>query len=129
MASLVHSPVPTLPMFLYGSASDPPSLLHDLSSKSVTPIGITKPCENPPNTVLYIPSEPGSDPSSSDYPLLDSSGSSDNEYYKQRPRAKEKTNKRRSKTRFSDPIKKCVKITAKLIKSAYKSKVIKFKLY
>ena len=35
---------------------------------------------------------------------------------------------RRSKTRFDKTIKKCAKLTVKKITSAYKSKVIKFKL-
>ena len=39
-----------------------------------------------------------------------------------------KTKKRQIKIRFDDPIKKCAKLTAKLITAAYKSKVIKFKL-
>ena len=36
--------------------------------------------------------------------------------------------KRRSKTRFRDPIKKCAKLTDDLITDAYRSNVIRFKL-
>ena len=38
-------------------------------------------------------------------------------------------NKCRSITRFDEPIKKCAKLTAKLLTAAYKSKVVKLKLY
>ena len=41
---------------------------------------------------------------------------------------KNNNNKRRSKTDFNDPIKKCASLTAKLITAAYKSNVIKFEL-
>ena len=88
LASPVHSLVPASPILLYGSTSDPPSPLHDTSAESVTPERNTKPHKNPPNLVPYVPDEPNSDPSLSDYSFSDSSDSSENEYYKQRQRAK-----------------------------------------
>ena len=83
------------------------------------------PCKNPPNTVPYIPADPDSDPSFSDYSLSESSESSDNEYYKWIRGAKKDKNKLWSKTRSDDPIKKCVNITAKILIAAYKSNFVK----
>ena len=78
----VHYPVPASQIFLYGSASDPLSLLHDSSSEIVTPKVIPNQCSNPPNPLPYIPADPDSDPSFSDSSLSNSSDSSENEYYK-----------------------------------------------
>ena len=41
---------------------------------------------------------------------------------------KNNKNKRRSKTRFYDPIKKCAKLTTKLLTAALKPKVVDFKM-
>ena len=84
---------------------------------------------NPPNMVPNVPVDPYSDPSLSYYSLPYSSDSPDDKYYKQRRRTKKDKNKYRSKTHFDHPIKNCTKLTSKLLKSTYKSKFIKFKLY
>ena len=94
----------------------------------MTTKGNPNPRNNPTNTVQYVPANPDSDPSFSDYSLSESYDSSDEEYYKGRQRAKKDKNTLWRKTRFYDPIKNCVKLTDKLFKSVYKSKVIKFKL-
>ena len=80
----MHSPVHDLRIFNYDIVSDPPSPLHDSSPEIVTARVNTKPRKNPPNPVPYVPIDPNSDPSLSDSSLLDSSDSSDDEYYKQR---------------------------------------------
>ena len=82
LASPVHSPVQASPIFTHGIASDPMSPSHDSSAESVTPKLIYKPGDNPPNLVLYVPSDPDSYPILSYYSLSESSNSSDNEYYK-----------------------------------------------
>ena len=66
LVSPVHSLVHTSPIFLRGIASDPPSLLHYLSAESVTPKGIPKPHDKPPNMVPYVPTRQDSDPILSD---------------------------------------------------------------
>ena len=109
-------------------ASDPPLPPHDLSAEIVTPIVNPKPCKIPPNLVPNVPADPDSDPSLSDFSSLESSDSSDEKYYKQRWRAKKDRNKRRSKTRFDQPINKCANLTYKILTTAYKLKVIRFKL-
>ena len=128
---MVHTPppVPASPIFTYGRASDPPSLSHDSPEESVTPKVNPKPFDNSLNTVPNLPEDPDSDPSSSDSSLPDLSDSSYDKYYKQRRRAKKYKNKHQSKTRFDEPIKKCANLTDKLHTAAYKSKVIKLKLY
>ena len=127
LASPVHYPVHASRRFTYGSASDPPSPPYDSSAESVTPRGNPKPFHNPPNTVLNIPDNPYSDPSLSYHYLSESSDSSDNEYYKQIPHAKNDKNKCQSKTHFDKPIKKCANITARILTDSYKSNVIWFK--
>ena len=118
MASPLHSLVQTLPIFNYGSASEPPSPPHDSLSEIMTPKLNPNPRNNPPNTVLNVPDDPNSDPSSSYSSSSESYDSSDENYYKQIRRVKENKNKLRSKTRFDDPIKKCAKLTAKLLTDA-----------
>ena len=113
---------------MYESARDPTLPSHDSSAESVTPKGIPNPCNNPTNPLPYVPDDLDSDPSLSDSSSSDSSDSSDGDYYNQRQLAKKDKNKRQSKMRFGDPIKKYVKLTNKLPTSAYKSKVVKFKL-
>ena len=80
------------------------------------------------NPVPNLTADPDSDPSLSDSYLSESSESLDDEYYKQRRRTKKDINKFRSKMCFNDPIKKCAKLTTKVLTSEYKSKVIDFKL-
>ena len=75
---------------------------------------------NPPNRVPNVLYDPDLEPSLSDSSLSNSSDSSDDEYYKQRRQAKKEKNKRRSKTCFDDPIKKCANLTAKIPTSTYK---------
>ena len=79
--------------------------MHDPSAEIATPKRNPKPRNNPPNIVSYEPADPDSDPSLSDFSLSDSSDSLDDDYYKQRRRAKNYKNKRRSKMSFDDPIK------------------------
>ena len=71
-----------LSIFTYGSASEPPSPLNELSAESVIPKKLNpKTHKNPPNPVLYVPADPDPDSSLSD----SSSGlsdSSDDDYYK-----------------------------------------------
>ena len=102
----VHSLVPASPIFFYGSASNPSSLLYDSSAEIVTPKVIPKLPNKPPNPVLYLIAEPDSDPSSSDYSLSESSDSSGGKDYRILRCAKKDKNKCCSKTCFNDPIKK-----------------------
>ena len=104
--SLVHSfhlypPVPAQQTFTY-STSDPPSPSHDSSAESVTTKVNLTPHNNPHNPVPNVPADPGSDPSSSDFTLSDSSKSSDDEYYKQRQCTKKNINNRQSKKHFNN---------------------------
>ena len=117
---LVHTPhpIPTSPIVTYGVASDPPSPPHDSSSETVTPKVNPKPRENTPNLVSY--------PCLSYSSLLDSSDSSDNEYYKQRWHTKKDKNKCRSKIRFNEPIKKYANLTAKILTAVYRWNIFKF---
>ena len=75
------------------------------------------PRDNPHNMVPWLPTDPDSDPSSSDFSSSKSSDSLDDEYYKQRQRTENNNNKCHSKSCFNDPIKKSVKITAKVLMS------------
>ena len=77
------------------------------------------PYNNPPNPVTYQSADPDLDPSSSDSSFSESSDSPDDEYYKRIWRAKNDKNKRQSGARFDDPIKKCVKLTYKLLTTEY----------
>ena len=52
LASLVHSPVHSSPIFLYGSKVETLSPLHDSSTESVKNKGNPKPHKNTPNMVL-----------------------------------------------------------------------------
>ena len=72
----------------------------------MTPQGINKPHDKPPNPVLYVPADPDSDQIFSYYSLSESSDSSDDKYNKRRQHKKKDKKKRRSKTHFNDPIKK-----------------------
>ena len=130
LVHLVHTPflVPASPIFNYVTASDPQSPSHDSLAESVTQKVNPTPRNNNHNLVPNVPDDPDSDPSLSDSSLLGSSYSSDDKYHQIRLRAKKNKNKRQSKTRFSEPIKKCPKLTAKLLTNAYKPKVVNFKL-
>ena len=66
MASPVYSLVHASPIFTYGSESDPPLPPNETFSEIVAPKGNNKPCNNPPNSVLNVPSDPDADPSFSD---------------------------------------------------------------
>ena len=88
LASPVHSLIHTSSMFTCGSSSDPQSSPHDSSAESVTPKVNPKPHYKLPNKVLYVPDDSYLEPSLSYYSLPDPSNSSDDEYYKQRQRAK-----------------------------------------
>ena len=114
--------------FAYGKVRDPPSPSHDSSAESVTPKGNPMTRNNPPNPVPNVPVDPDSDQISSDSYLSDSSESSENKYFKQIRCTKNNKNKCRSKKHFKYPIKNCARFTAKLLTSAYKSNVVKFKL-
>ena len=72
----------------------------------------------------YLPEDPDSDPNSSDSSLSDS-GSSGDSNYKHRKRENKKKQWKRKK---QDPIKLCPNLTANLLTTAYKSKVLRFKL-
>ena len=114
--------------FTYGTkfpSYPPPPSNGQSSPSSITPTGNYTPRNNPPKPVPHVPIEPDSDPSFPDYSSLDSSDSSDSGYSKQRRRTRKK---RWSKMHNNDPIKKCAKLTYKLLKSAYNSKVERFKL-
>ena len=115
-------------IFTYGTASDPLSQSHYQSSESNLPKGNPTPFNNPPNPVPDMPAYLDSDPSQSDSSLSGSSHSPNDNNYKRRQCANNNKNKLRNKTCFHDPIKKCANLKAKVIISAYKSKVIKFKL-
>ena len=67
LTSPVYSPVHASPIFTYGSASNPSSPSYYSSEEVVTPKGNPKPCNNPPNTLLYVPAYLDSDPSFSYY--------------------------------------------------------------
>ena len=71
----------------------------------------------------YIPEDPNSDPNLSDS-LSSDSDSSDNIRYKLRRKDKRK---KYLKHRKQDSIKLCPKLTEKLLTTAYKLKVLKFK--
>ena len=94
----------------------------------MTPKVNPTPRSNPHNLVPNVPYDTDSDTSSSDSSLLDSSDSSDDKYYEQIRRAENDKNNFQSKTNFHDTIKKCAKLTSKLLIYAYKSKVVQFKL-
>ena len=83
---LVHTPylVPFPPIFTYGTSSDPRSPSPDSSPESVTPKGNLTSCNNPPNLVPNVPSDPDSDSDLLYSSSSNSSDSSDDEYYKQR---------------------------------------------
>ena len=70
-----------------------------------------------------VPSEPDSDPSSSDSLSLDSSQSSALDILNNDDTRK----KHQSKKRFNDPINKCARLTANLLKYAYNLTATKFK--
>ena len=72
----------------------------------------------------YVLEDPDSDPNLSDS-LLSNYDASDNSNYKRRRREKKKNYRKRKK---QDPIKLCAKLTAKLLTTEYKLKVLKFKL-
>ena len=72
----------------------------------------------------YVPEDPDSDPNFSNSSLSDSVPSAGSNYKRRRL---DKRNKNR-KCNKQDPIKLCAKLTVKLLKTAYKSKVLKFKL-
>ena len=90
------------------------------------PRGNPKPNDNPPNKVLNVPVD--SDPIVLDSSSSYSSDSSNDEYHKRRRHAKNNKNKLWSKTRFNKPIRKCTKITSKLLTAEYKSELVKLKL-
>ena len=69
LALLVHFPVHTSTIFIYGIASDPLSPSHESSSENLTHKGNPKPCNNPTDPLPYIPDDPDSDPSLSDSSL------------------------------------------------------------
>ena len=114
---LVHTPphVPYSSILLYERESDPPSPSHLSSPESVKLKVNPMLRNNPPNPVPKIPADPDQDPSLSDSSLSDSSDSSDEEYYKQKQRANKDKTKCRIKTNFDEPIKKCAKLTTKLL--------------
>ena len=111
-------PVPAPRIFTYGTASDLQSPPYYSSVESVTLKGNPTPHNKPHNLVPNVPFEPEPYPSFSDSSLSDSSDSSDGKYYKQRQLAKKNKEKQQNKTRFHGPIKKCTKLTAKLLTSA-----------
>ena len=64
--------------------NDPPSLSYgQLFPEIITPTQHYTPHNNPPKLLTYLPIDPDSDPSSSDYSSLDSSDSSVSKYSKQ----------------------------------------------
>ena len=83
LALPVNSPVHASPIFTYLGASDPPSLSHNSLAEILSPKVNPKPRNNPPNTVLYVPSDLDSNPGLSDYSSSESSDLSDGEYFKQ----------------------------------------------
>ena len=126
MELLVYSPVYASWIFTYGSASEPQSPPNESLEDSVTHRVNPKPHNYPTNPVLNVPSNPDLHPSLSYYPSSESSFSPDCEYYKRIQRAKKYKKKHRIKTCFDEPIKKCVKFTAKLPTTVYKSNIIRF---
>ena len=127
LASTLHYTVPSSPIFLYVSASEPPKLSHESPEVIVTPKEITKPRNKPPNLVLYVPADSDSNTSLSNSSSSEPYDSSDDEYYERRICAENNKKKLQSKTRFDDLIKKYANITAKILTAVYKSKVTKFK--
>ena len=73
------------------------------------------PRNNQTKPVPYVPIEPDSDPSSSESSSLESSDSFNSGYYKQ---GRHTRNKSLWKRLNNDSIKKCTKLTSKLIKGA-----------
>ena len=61
---LIHTPSPVIasPIFIYGTASDPPSPQYDSSAEIVTTKGNPTTRNNPPNLVPKVPYDPYSDP-------------------------------------------------------------------
>ena len=116
----VNYTVPSSPIFLYVSASDPSPLSHESPEESVIPKEITKPRNKPPNLVLYVPADPYSDTSLSNSSSSEPYDSSDDEYYERRICAENNKKKLQSKTRFNDLIKKYANITDKLLTAVYK---------
>ena len=76
---------------------------------------------------MNVPADPDSDPSLSNSPMSYPSDSSDGEYSKKMRCMKENKKNCQNENSFNDPIKKCAKLTAKLVTAAQKSKIIKFK--
>ena len=70
--------------------------------------------KDPPNLVLNVQADPDSYPGLSYYFLSSSYDFSDSKYHKQIRRTKNNKRKSRNKNIF-DPIKKCAKLTAKLL--------------
>ena len=85
------------------------------------------PHNNTPNPVLNIQYEPDSYPGLSYSSSPDPSDSLSDDYSNQRRRTKNIKNKRWSKTRFHDLIKKCANLTDNLPTAIQKSNVIKFR--
>ena len=109
---------PSSPIFSYGGASDPPPLPHDSPEEIVTPKEIPKPHNKPPNPVLYEPADPDSDTSLSNSSSSEPYDSLYDDHHKRRRCAENNKKKLRSKTRFDDLIKKCAKLTAKILTAA-----------
>ena len=123
-----YPPLPIPWTLTYGTIV-PPSPSHDSSAEIVTPEGNPTPHNNPQNPALNVPADPGSDPSFSNYSLSYPSDSSDGEYSKQRQQMKNYKKNCQSKNSFNDTIKKCAKLTAKLLTAAQKWNVIMVKWY
>ena len=79
--------------------------------------------------VPNVLADPDSDPSLSDSSLSESFDSSYDNYYKLKQREKRDKKKRQVKTCFNDPIKTFVNLTANLLNTTLKSKVVRFKFY
>ena len=131
LSSPVHlahtpSPVTASPIFTYGTASDPQSPPDDSSAEIVTLKGNTTLHNNPPNPATKVPADPDSDPNLSYSSPSDSSDLSYDEYYKRKKRSKNNKKKLRSKIRFNKTIKKCAKLTSKILTAACKSNLIQF---
>ena len=92
----------------------------DNLSRFVTPKGNPTPRNNPPKPAPNVPDDPDSDPSLSDCSLSESSNSLDGEYSKQRRFMKKNEKNCQSKNSVNDPIKKCAKLTAKLLTASQK---------
>ena len=82
---------------------------------------------NLPNMVLQIPADPDSDPFFHII-LCRIHLNHVTKIIKRRQCTKKNKNKLRSKTHFSNPIKKCAKLTDKMLIAAYKSRLIIIKL-